>query len=1320
MMTIRMILTVVLCVGLLGTTPVAARVESSAVLPAPPTAQEAVGTGSPLVFRVDGHLVTFLPGRACLAALDHALCVEFAGAAGTAPRSTGAADVQGGAEAGSRPDALGEVHYERLWPGIDLVYSGVGGSAKATYHLAPGADPALIRLRYNVPARLQPDGSLRFQVASDRGALTESAPVAWQEIGGRRAAVAVAFVVAGDSTVSFRLGAYDPRYPLTIDPTYEWHTFYGSVGGDDYGIGMAVDAAGNVYITGYSDAPWQGDGGAEPLHAHSGGWGADIFVAKLDASGAYQWHTFYGAGSSWDYGGGIVLDAAGNVYVTGSSYATWDGPAGQSPLHPFGSSSSAVVLKLDGSGAYQWHTFYGTRYYYWGWNHGLALDAAGGLYVAGTSYASWLGAGSAPPIHAHSGYVDLTVLKLDTDGAYQWHTFYGSVDSDYGSGLALDGAGGVYVAGVSSATWQGDGSQEPLHAFTGSGSYNLVVLKLDGSGVYQWHTFYGESSDYNYYSWWRRTGVATDGAGGLYVVSCSDATWQGDGGTAPLHAHTGDGYPDIAVLKLNSSGAYQWHTFYGGTYWDYGGSVTVDGAGYVYVAGESDNSWNGSGGELPLHDSGSGGLVVLKLDGSGAYQWHTFYGYGSSNGGLNIALDSTGNIHVAGSSWNSWQGDGAVEPLHSFNSGSEIAALKLDSSGAYQWHTFYGSEQGNDYGQGVAVDAAGNMYIAGYSDATWQGDGGTEPLHPHSGGGAADIFVVKLDTSGAYQWHTFYGAGSSWDYGGSIVLDAAGNVYVTGSSQDTWSGPVSEDPLHPHRGLGNDDLVVLKLDSNGSYQWHTFYGSSDYYYWSWSHGLALDAAGGLYVAGTSYQSWLGPANELPIHTHSGYRDLAVLKLDTDGAYQWHTFYGSGGEDYGAAVAVDGAGGVYLVGGSDATWQGDGSQEPLHPYTADGNYDLVVLKLNSSGAYQWHTFYGESLDYSSWWWRMGVATDGAGGVYVASCSYATWQGDGGAEPLHPHTGDGYGDLALLKLDSNGAYQWHTFYGGTDWDYGGSVAVDGAGYVYVAGESYDSWNGSGGEPPLHESGSGGLVVLKLDGSGTYQWHAFYGYNGEGASIALDRAGNMHAVAADWNNWYGDGGVEPLHPYSGDADLMVLKIAATTVTSVDQINGGTLVFTDMQGLTTTLQVPPAAVTLCTDLVYTPLLSPTEALDPGDTYANHAFFLHAYPCAHMQRVYLPLVVRGSPAASAGERGTARPWLAQDPADPLFHEPVTMTIEYSDADIAGIADESTLRVVYWTGSTWEDMAGTCGQAPAYERDVDNNVIRFTFCHMSQGALAGN
>ena len=96
-------------------------------------------------------------------------------------------------------------------------------------------------------------------------------------------------------------------YPVIIDPTYQWHTFFGSVAGADLSNAIAVDPTGNVYVTGYSTATWNRPGAAAPLNAHSGG--ADV-VLKLNSSGAYQWHTFYGSASS-DTGNGIAVNGRG-------------------------------------------------------------------------------------------------------------------------------------------------------------------------------------------------------------------------------------------------------------------------------------------------------------------------------------------------------------------------------------------------------------------------------------------------------------------------------------------------------------------------------------------------------------------------------------------------------------------------------------------------------------------------------------------------------------------------------------------------------------------------------------------------------------------------------------------------------------------------------------------------------------------------------------------------------------------------------------------------------------------------------------------------
>jgi len=591
-----------------------------------------------LQFKAGNHILGFAPDRAYLVSMDHALSVQFLGIKGVMPKADSTALATGAADKAS---SLGKVVYQNLWEGISLTYiAAKEGITESTYHVAPGADVANIRLKYNVPIEKQKDGSLKFKFAT--GSITESAPVAWQDTDGKRLPVEVAFSIK-DGTVGFEVGKYDNTRPLTIDPTYSWNTFYGAVGGSVYGTGISVDGSGNVYITGYSSASWNGPGsctvaGTPPCPLHSNG---NNFVLKLDSSGAYQWHTFYG-GTSSSSDAGIAVDGSGNVYVTGYSYSTWG-----TPVNAFSGGYDIFVLKLNSNGALIWNTFHGSSGYELG--HGIAVDGSSNVYVTGQSGATW-----GAPLHPYNGgWYNLFVLKLDSSGAYQWHTFYGSSNSgdlDYGNSIALDHSGNIYVAGKSDSTW---GS--PLHPHS-AGDPNVFILKLDNNGTYLWHTFYGISST-NY-----GVGLALDSDSNIYVTSTS-AAWG-----IPLHDYSGNW--DIFVLKLDSAGAYKWHTFYGSAgNDDFGYGIAVDGSGNVYVTGTSQGNW---GSPLSAY-SGNADFFLLKLNSSGTYQWHSFYGSGNDDWGWGVAVDTSGKVYVTGGSNATWG-----TPIHSFIGNESVFVLKLD------------------------------------------------------------------------------------------------------------------------------------------------------------------------------------------------------------------------------------------------------------------------------------------------------------------------------------------------------------------------------------------------------------------------------------------------------------------------------------------------------------------------------------------------------------------------------------------------------------------------------------------------------------------
>jgi parallel beta-helix repeat protein len=233
---------------------------------------------------------------------------------------------------------------------------------------------------------------------------------------------------------------------------------------------------------------------------------------------------------------------------------------------------------------------------------------------------------------------------------------------------------------------------------------------------------------------------------------------------------------------------------------------------------------------------------------------------------------------------------------------------------------------------------------------------------------------------------------------------------------------------------------------------------------------------------------------------------------------------------------------------------------------------------------------------------------------------------------------------------------------------------------------------------------------------------GYHLAGGSAAIS-AGTDSGVTDDV-----DGEPRPMGDgYELGADEVLAVFARSTDSDV-------MVYTDTQGLTTTIHIPPSAVTETTLFVYLPVLSPTHPFPSGVMYAGRAFDLDAY-CYQWHYAYLPLVLRSYSSSSSsavagdafipasvslGQRGagcvSSPP--GPIPCQPAFQTPVTITIHYSDADVAGL-DESTLSLYHWTGSSWEDAVDTCTPASTYIRDTAGNVLQVAICHLSRWGMGG-
>ena len=208
------------------------------------------------------------------------------------------------------------VAYENIYPGVDLVYYGNQRQLEYDFIVRPGVDPRVIALEAEGADRLEVDqrGDLVLHVGNRQ--VRQQKPVVYQVVQGVRHELDGRYELQGSGRVTFQLGAYDPTLALVIDPVLVYSTYLGGAN-DDVGQGIAVDAAGEAYVTGFtfsSDFPTT-PGAYDAIP----GGGADVFVTKLDTAGATLVYSTFLGGANDDVGLGIAVDAEGLAYVTGST-----------------------------------------------------------------------------------------------------------------------------------------------------------------------------------------------------------------------------------------------------------------------------------------------------------------------------------------------------------------------------------------------------------------------------------------------------------------------------------------------------------------------------------------------------------------------------------------------------------------------------------------------------------------------------------------------------------------------------------------------------------------------------------------------------------------------------------------------------------------------------------------------------------------------------------------------------------------------------------------------------------------------------------------
>ena len=362
--------------------------------------------------------------------------------------------------------------------------------------------------------------------------------------------------------------------------------------------------------------------------------------------------------------------------------------------------------------------------------------------------------------------------------------------------------------------------------------------------------------------------------------------------------------------------------------------VAIDSSDNIYITGTS------QGTNLFGKNATSGttdDIFVAKLNPSGVVQWVYTAGGTGRDRGRKIALDSSGNIYVTGYYWSTVDfGGGNVTS----NGNWDAFLLKLDSSGTFQWVKSYGSNSGNDLGRDVAIDSNDNIYMLG----TYRGtvDFGADDVVATD----ADIFLIKFNSSGVFQW-VYTAGGTGFDDSRALALDSNDNPYITGSYSNTVNfggGNITA--------ANTNDLFILKLNSSGTYQ--DIY-TSNIDTTTKGKGLFVDSSGNIYATGTFQNTVNFGGGNI---TSSG-MDIYLLKLNSSFAFQWVKRFASGngasGQALGLAVTVDDDGNVYSGGQIGGSYNLGGQS-----VVSGSNNDVYIVKHDSSGTFQWSKTFGGSV------------------------------------------------------------------------------------------------------------------------------------------------------------------------------------------------------------------------------------------------------------------------------------------------------------------------------------------------------------------------
>ena len=871
----------------------------------------------------------------------------------------------------------GQVKYQDVYPGVDVVYYGNQQQLEFDLVLKPGVDPGVVRMKFEGARKVSLDPAGQLVLETPSGKLCLPSPLLYQESSGQpthgpqtagsRKKIAGHYTLRHRNEVGFEIGAYDRTKPLVIDPTIVGGALFGG-NSSTYGQAIALDSSHNIYLAGYtyaSDFPTT-SGTAQPGYDAN----QDGFVSKINSTGTSVIYSTYLGGSQYDYLNSIAVDSLDAAWVTGYTSSP-DFPMMIPYQSTFGGGQDAVLAKLTPTGTLYFSTYLGASGGYTA-GYGVAVDTNNNAYVTGSSSGEFpTTAGVLYP--STSGY-HAFVAKFNSSASILYATLLGGSSQEGAYAIAADASGNAYVTGYTySSDFIGDpgGGARTMNA--GNGDAFIAKLNPTGTAPLLYFTFLGGSS------FDEGTSIKLDSSSpaNAYVVGNTTST--------DLHPTAGvvggslSGGYDGFVAKLNGAGsAFSYITYLGGSRSDFLQSLAVEpSSGDVYVTGYTESS------NFP---------AVSPVE---AFPSNPTSLFETTSGKSWSALDT----NLAGAVISL-----SPDPVHS---GTLVAATdagiyRTTNSGS-SWTlelniSYLGLSRSLANPSTLYAMDYGYSYLSTDNGVTWNSEG-------YVGTYVNTIIADPLSAGTAYSANTEFGSGiyvttnsgSSWtpaaDSGlGSgaivamvvapngtlyVVLDGNG-VYSSTNNAASWT-PINTGLPSPiyFNNLGN--ILTVSPGTSGNVLYLSY---SNTVYKSTNGGASWALTTASVPNGPSYV-FSSPANEKLVYATSN--ESPVLYVSSNGGTTW-------------APAATNLGLASITG------------VVFNPHSSTGAYALAtiseaafVAKLSSTAtSFVYSTFLGSS----SYTEGYGVATNGSGEAYVTGYTSSIGFPISSALPAPPNSFDGF--------------------------------------------------------------------------------------------------------------------------------------------------------------------------------------------------------------------------------------------------------------------------------------------------------------------------